>query len=115
MQAITGRTAFAIGATAASLTWAPAAHGDPDYRDPVVYTDMLTLHYGKRICQAIDVNPTAIGLADVHDAMSRWWPFLSEAELNTTMDKSIAKFCPDNASARDRPGPPRPPGPTSQW
>ena len=115
MHANTGKTAVAIGVMAVSVALAPAAHSAPDYRDHGVYTDMLTQHYGKRICQAIDVNPTAIGLADVHDAMSRWWPFLSEAELNATMDKSIAKFCPDNASARDRPGPPRPPGPTSQW
>lgn len=115
MQAITGRTVLAIGAAAASVALAPAAHGDPDYREPSVYTDTLTRHYGKHICQAIDVNPTVVGLADVHDAMSRWWPFLSDAELTATMNKSIAKFCPENASARDRPGASPAPGPTSQW
>jgi hypothetical protein len=115
MHARTRKTAFLIGAAAAGVALAPAAHADPDYRDPSVYTDMLTQHYGKHICQAIDVNPTVVGLADVHDAMSRWWPFLSEAELTTTMDKSIAKYCPGNASARDRPGAPVAPGPTNQW
>ncbi|OBY29211.1 hypothetical protein [Mycolicibacter kumamotonensis] len=66
------------------------------------YTDMLAEFYGNHICQAIDVNPTMLGLTDVEDAMARWWPFLSKADLTDTMNKSIKTHCPGNASARDR-------------
>ncbi|OBY29459.1 hypothetical protein [Mycolicibacter kumamotonensis] len=99
-----------IGTLAVVVMLAPAIHsgatpdavGDPDYRDMNAYTDMLAEFYGNRICQAIDVNPTMLGLADVEDAMARWWPFLSEADLTDTMNKSIKTHCPDRVSAHYR-------------